>query len=172
MNKPNVVYYRNLAIKTHRDAGKTYAGYPYELHLDACARFGERFFYLLSEEDQAKTQKAIYLHDIIEDCAWTYNDVKKEAGTDVADIVFAVTNELGKNRKERAERTYPKTKKNNLAVFVKLCDRLANTSFGLYNTSPMRGTYAQEFAYFKEIVQTPGVWDDMWELLEAITNLI
>jgi (p)ppGpp synthase/HD superfamily hydrolase len=68
------------------------------------------------------------LHDILEDTPLSYNDVKKEFGEKVADIVYDVTDELGKNRKERKERTYPKIRANHDAILVKICDRIANAN--------------------------------------------
>lgn len=53
---------------------------------------------------------------------------------DVADIVYAVTNEKGKNRSERAnEKYYQGIRENKLAVIVKICDRLANALYSKIN---------------------------------------
>ena len=49
---------------------------------------------------------ACWVHDVIEDCRETYNDVKNVLGERVADIAYALTNEKGKTRKERANDKY------------------------------------------------------------------
>jgi len=49
---------------------------------------------------------ACWGHDLIEDCRVSYNDVKDALGQEAADIIYAVTNEKGKNRKERANDKY------------------------------------------------------------------
>ena len=45
-------------------------------------------------------------HDLIEDTRTSYNDVRNKLGVFVADIVYAVSNEKGKTRKERANDKY------------------------------------------------------------------
>lgn len=55
----------------------------------------------------------------------------------MAEIVFCVTNEQGRNRKERIKRTYPKIRNNRWAQFVKLCDRIANVEHSLETKSRM-----------------------------------
>ena len=66
------------------------------------------------------------LHDTLEDTTLSYNDIKKAFGKEVAEIVYCVTDELGRNRNERKEKTYPKIKANWKATVVKICDRIAN----------------------------------------------
>lgn len=69
---------------------------------------------------------ACALHDSIEDDGVSYNDIKKAFGQEIAEIVFAVTDELGRNRIERKSKTYPKIQANWKATVVKICDRIAN----------------------------------------------
>lgn len=70
------------------------------------------------------------LHDTIEDDGISYNDIKKHFGIDVAEMVFCVTDELGRNRKEKKEKTLPKTMSNPDAIILKLADRIANIEHG------------------------------------------
>jgi (p)ppGpp synthase/HD superfamily hydrolase len=88
-------------------------------------------------------------HDVIEDTTNTYNDVKQVLGEEVADIIYDVTNELGKNRKERAIKTYPKIRKNPDAILVKLADRIANTKHSKETDSGMFKKYKQEYPEFR-----------------------
>ena len=53
-----------------------------------------------------------------------------KAGIAIADIVYAVTDEKGKTREERKpKKLYDEMLYNMEAVFVKLCDRLANLKY-------------------------------------------
>ena len=58
------------------------------------------------------------------------NKIKDYFGEDVAEMVFAVTDELGRNRKERKVKTYPKIAANPEAIILKLADRIANIEHG------------------------------------------
>lgn len=89
--------------------------------------------------------KAAYGHDLIEDTRVTYNDVLKQTTIEVANIIYALTNEKGRNRKERADNLYYVGIVNTPgAVFVKLCDRIANVRFGILTNSPMVEMYKKE----------------------------
>jgi len=95
---------------------------------------------------------ACCLHDVLEDTPLSYNDVKKEFGERIADIVYAVTDELGKNRKERKERTFGKIRANPDAILVKLCDRIANMRNAKYQNQRMYTMYLDEYeSFLKEL---------------------
>jgi hypothetical protein len=71
--------------------------------------------------------------------------VKNHLGQDAADIIYAVTNEKGKNRKERANDKYYEGIRNTPgAVFVKLCDRIANVQYSKMTGSRMFEMYKKE----------------------------
>jgi (p)ppGpp synthase/HD superfamily hydrolase len=89
--------------------------------------------------------RATWGHDLIEDCRVSYNDVKEQLGQEAADIIYAVTNEKGKNRKERANDKYYEGIRNTPgAVFVKLCDRIANVQYSKMTKSRMFEMYKKE----------------------------
>ena len=166
-----------LAVSAHDRANKTYCAYSYELHLKgvmaACNKFANLWF---DEKQIMIVQAACACHDLIEDCRMNYNDVVSmldSAGcyhesTEIADIVYAVSNELGKTRKERTQNTYPKIKENDLAIFVKLCDRIANSLFSVYTSDPMFRVYALEFDEFERELRKEGQYTAMWEYLKGI----
>jgi (p)ppGpp synthase/HD superfamily hydrolase len=105
----------------------------------------EDFQHLLDEELNDYCGKAVWAHDTIEDTRVSYNDVKNQLGDEVADIVYAVTNDKGKNRKERAgDRYYEGIRNTPGAVFVKLCDRIANVQYGKMTKSRMFEMYKKE----------------------------
>jgi (p)ppGpp synthase/HD superfamily hydrolase len=89
--------------------------------------------------------RATWGHDLIEDCRVSYNDVKNHLGQEAADIIYAVTNEKGKNRSERANDKYYEGIRNTKgAVFVKLCDRIANVQYSKMTKSRMFEMYRKE----------------------------
>jgi (p)ppGpp synthase/HD superfamily hydrolase len=96
---------------------------------------------------------AVWGHDLIEDCRVSYNDVEYQLGRAVADIVYAVTNEKGKNRKERAnEKYYMGIRETKGAVFVKLCDRIANVQYSKLTKSRMFEMYKKENDEFERML--------------------
>ncbi len=120
---------REFAKQCHSETNHTYDGKPYTFHLNMVEGFGQDFIYLIPSKKEI-VLSACQLHDSVEDCRITFNDLKKEVGKEVAEIVYAVTNEKGKTRVERANSKYYKgIRKTEFATFVKLADRLANASY-------------------------------------------
>ena len=121
---------RTLANKYHSETNHLYDDMPYTFHLNMAEGFGYEFSELIPLEKREIVLSACQLHDTIEDCRVTLNDLKKEVGSEVAEIVYAVTNEKGRNRAERANSKYYKgIRKTEFATFVKLADRLANVQY-------------------------------------------
>jgi (p)ppGpp synthase/HD superfamily hydrolase len=90
-------------------------------------------------------RRAVWGHDLIEDARISYNNILDILGQAAADIIYAVTNEKGKNRKERANDKYYEGIRNTPgAVFVKLCDRIANVQYGKMTKSRMFEMYKNE----------------------------
>ena len=126
-----------------------------------------KYSYLLSNlVDRKVVEFAAVGHDLIEDARMTYNDVKDELikilmeydtifdskrdatflATKIADIIYCVTDEKGKTRGDRKNHKYYKElTKNSLAVYVKLCDILANTEHSRDTKSNMYKKYREEF---------------------------
>jgi (p)ppGpp synthase/HD superfamily hydrolase len=115
-----------------------YGNYTYMFHLWSVVGVAQDMGF---NED---VQAACMLHDVLEDTPASYNDVKAEFGVEIADIVYAVTDELGKNRKERHEKTYPKIRNNNFALLVKFCDRIANVRYSKEHDKKMFKMYRKE----------------------------
>lgn len=134
-----------LAMSSHQNTNHSYNGNPYVLHLSMVVHYAMKYINLIAEEDVDDVIAACWLHDTIEDCRLTYNDVKNRTNEKVADIVYALTNEKGKNRAERGnEKYYKGIRETPNAVFIKLCDRLANVSYSAYSGSRMLQMYANE----------------------------
>lgn len=158
-------------IERHKETNHFYDTYlPYEFHLRMVANVYEDFKHLLDDEvdyftgnkyegvrgDETVTlrsacHEAVFGHDLLEDCRVSFNDASTHLGPEAADIIFAVTNEKGKNRKERANDAYYTGIRNTKgAVFVKLCDRIANVQYSKMTKSRMYEMYKGENEHFLE----------------------
>jgi len=166
----------DFAVENHRAANCKYAGYDYDLHLNAVVNVVKQYLYLLSEEDYLPVLASASLHDGIEDTNLSYNDIVVECnkytdGKLVADIVYNVTNELGRNRKERASKTYPKIASCRLSTFVKLCDRISNFRFSYFivDEKNMFQLYKKENPdFYKNLHNENHGFDDMWNELNKL----
>jgi (p)ppGpp synthase/HD superfamily hydrolase len=162
----------NWIINQHKNTNHFYDGeLPYSFHLKMVVNVFEDFKHLLPENlyiktdkrasDEDVTQRVIGLacwgHDLIEDTRVSYNDVKNRldnAGYSyIVDIIYAVTNEKGKNRNERAnEKYYEGIRSTPGAVFVKLCDRIANVQYSKMMKSRMFEMYGKEQFKFQKML--------------------
>lgn len=150
-------------IKQHSDTNHMYDQYlPYDFHLRMVARVANQHMDLIPDSNDGEVSTrvsvllAAYGHDLIEDTRLSYNDVKEQLGITAAEIIYACTNEKGKNRKERANDKYYEGIRNTpYAVFVKLCDRIANVQYSKMTGSRMFEMYRKENDKFGESL---GVW--------------
>lgn len=170
-SNPIVQKTAEFAVRSHRAVNHKYGEHDYERHLQIVVDFFHKYKYLLNESEWVIVEQVCWLHDVIEDCHKTYGDITKEFGVEVADLVYLLTDEKGKNRKERAARTYPALSRSKNAVFVKLCDRLANTSESVAQQSSMYWKYQEEFGYFKYMLYNKHhKFDEMWSDLETMSS--
>ena len=134
------------ASRLHAETNHTYDGKPYTVHLKMVVAAAEEFMHPAFTEAQRDLVLAgCWTHDVIEDCRETYNDVKAELNVEVAELAYALTNEKGKNRKERAnDKYYAGIRATPLAAFVKMCDRVANVRYSLQKNSRMFDRYRKE----------------------------
>jgi (p)ppGpp synthase/HD superfamily hydrolase len=184
--------YKEWCIEQHRKTNHYYSEYlPYEFHLRMVAEVANDFKHVLDdkvdyftgkEEGYMKRDevfvsmrdaclKGVWAHDLCEDCRVSYNDVKNKLGQEVADIVYAVTNEKGKTRAERANDKYYEGIRNTPgAVFVKLCDRIANVQYSKMTKSRMFEMYKKENTNF--LTKLGGGDIEYYEMVVALTNLL
>jgi hypothetical protein len=155
---------RQAAHELHQSVNQTYGDdLPYGYHLDMVADGVCRFGHLVCacEEDVVPLMFGSYYHDSIEDARLTYNDVMatarrwmtEEQALMATELVYALTNEKGRTRAERAgEKYYEGIRKTPYAPFVKLCDRLANTTYSCSeddnDNTRMREVYKGEMPHF------------------------
>ena len=136
---------KEYAVHKHRSVNQLYSGYlPYEFHLQMAVDVANRYINGIPDNKDALIS-AVWLHDTIEDTRTTYDDLVKEFGINIADIVYAVTNEKGRTRAERAnDKYYRHIRHTEGAAFVKLCDRIANVQWGIISGGSMLEKYRKE----------------------------
>lgn len=140
---------KRYAVNCHKEANHLYNGSPYEIHLEMVYKSAIFFSYLIPENDRESFIAAAWTHDLIEDCRQTYNDVLNATNEQVAELTYALTNEKGKTRKERAnQKYYAGIRACPHAILLKVCDRIANLQYSIDQKSRMRDIYAKEMRDF------------------------
>ena len=159
---------RQSAHDLHQSVNQTYGSdLPYGYHLDMVVTLAREYGHLVcvQEEDVVPMMFGGYYHDSIEDARLTYNDVRKVAdqfmNADQAlmatEIVYALTNDKGRNRAERAgEKYYAGIRATPYAPFMKMCDRVANITFSCSSDDAdnqrMKEIYKAEVPHFLESI--------------------
>jgi (p)ppGpp synthase/HD superfamily hydrolase len=117
---------------------------------------------------------AAWLHDVIEDTAATYQDIKAMFGKDIAELVWAVTDEMGRNRAERKKKTLPKTLMTNKTAILKLADLTANIEDSIRREDDLRQMYIKEWPETREAFRQTFVNHDpeMMGFLEHLDTVI
>jgi len=162
-----------FAIEAHHDSHHKYDRAPYSVHLAIAAHYADLYSGLLPEGERDHVLAAVWLHDTIEDCRITYRDLEKSFGTSISDMVFAVTNNRGKTREERADESYYKgIRETPYATFIKLCDRLANARYSLeYNQANMLATYRNELPHFLSQIISDNETIDYSSMVAALEEI-
>ena len=168
-----------LAREIHKN--DKYNNLPYaDAHLKRAVIIGTDFSgYYIPPEKAETVIAAIWLHDGWEDHPneLNYRKIREAIGSDVAKLVYAVTNELGIDRIDTALKTYPKLRSDQFAIYIKLCDRIANVKAcidGLTSTSiaaeckRKMEMYNKEYPMFRYCLKQGSSYASMWELLDKL----
>ena len=162
-------FHRDTASKLHEEVNQKYdKTLPYVHHLDMVVYVCRQFKHLIPQNEYFDVETGCYFHGAIEDARVTYNDIMDMTNSEkVAEYVYAVTNEKGKNRFERANAKYYEGIRNlPYATYIKLCDRIANMQYSKNNGSSMHKKYVLEYSHFKY-----SLYDETYkEMFEYIEN--
>lgn len=141
-----------FSLLIHHKVRQSYDFYPYYYHTYMVAETTLKFQHLLDTDEEIENAYIVaLLHDTIEDCRKTYNDIKAIFGETIADMVYCCTELRGKNRKKRhGQQYYEDLKNNELASFVKLCDIYSNVSQSIKTGNSMFKAYQKEFYTIKK----------------------
>lgn len=165
---------------------------PYSHHLEAVARNTAKYAdYVLPADAPDGLILALWFgawfHDAIEDARMTYNNVMQAAlrylepeyALIATEIVYALTNEKGRTRAERADdRYYALIRETPYAPLVKVSDRIANLEYSVLHSRGdeknkwMKKVYAEELPHFLRDVQggVTGVPDVMIKKLHQLIH--
>jgi (p)ppGpp synthase/HD superfamily hydrolase len=144
---------------------------PYSFHLEMVEAQAKLFENLIPVDEPyySAVFVGIYGHDSIEDARLTYNDILKEYGELAAEIIYLCTENKGRTRSDRKNDVfYHELKKNDLAVFVKLCDLIANVKFSLLTNSSMLNKYKAEYKQKVKPMLYSEDYKDMFEYLDRL----
>jgi (p)ppGpp synthase/HD superfamily hydrolase len=148
-------------------AGQKYDDiHPYMYHLTGVRDVAKEFG--ITDDE---TLASCLLHDTIEDTQVTFALLTAVFGPRVALIVFACTDERGKDRKEKHIKTYPKILATEGALEVKLSDRIFNTRNSKANGHSMFNKYKKEYLLFKGMLysdKSSTQVQRMWSELDAL----
>lgn len=160
---------RALMVAEKAHVGQSYDIYPYMYHVKQVVRIADE----LGFDESIIVASA--LHDTLEDTELSYNDIKKAFGEEVAEIVYAVTDELGRNRAERKLNTLPKIRANWKATVVKICDRIANVEQSrLYNKEKYKMYQDEHNNFCNHLMSSEHPHNETnkaWERLHSLMNL-
>lgn len=154
-----------VAERAHRN--QDYDIYPYIYHIRLVVEIAEELGF------DETIIIACTLHDVQENYDMSYNDIKKAFGVEVAEIVFAVTDELGRNRTERHQKTYPKIRANWKAVAVKICDRIANVKQSReYTPNKIKMYREEQHEFYNGIYNPEHPESELRKAWDMLDNLI
>jgi len=148
---------KKRASELHEFVNQTYDQHPYSYHLEMVSSIMDEYVWDCEFEVYEILWFACWFHDTIEDARLTYNDVARialkymnlENATIATEIVYALTNEKGRTRKERAnQKYYQGIRETRYAPFIKACDWLANITYANETQSSMLDAYKKEMKDF------------------------
>ncbi len=125
--KPDIVTKAREFAKAAHEGQFRESGDPYFVHPEHVAKI------LIELGLDDETVAAGYLHDVVEDCGYTYEDIEKNFSKKIADLVMGVT-KLDKVKFASREEAQAENTRNMMlamaqdirVIFIKLADRLHN----------------------------------------------
>ncbi len=154
----------NFAIEAHGD--QRYGDGPYSDHLaqvhdllvTAAARAGVPL--------EPELPIAAILHDVLEDTKVTQGQLIEKFGGRVATLVWAVTKDQGRNRREKNERCLPRIPTVPGAILIKLPDIICNVENCWATRDSRLFMYHGEYSFFRRTLylKTVGMETDVARL--------
>lgn len=153
---------RGFALCAHH--GQMYGEEPYIYHLDQTHAVGVEFgatHHILV---------ASYLHDVLEDTKVPAESIQDAFGLPITLLVQSVTSLPGPHRKARNKETYPLIRQVGYeAVFLKLCDRIANVRNAIASEKTgLLSMYEKEHSYFRACLWCAGELNAVWHTLDKL----
>ena len=170
MNNPDrELYARQFALKAH--GTQKYGKFPYIYHLDAVVSLVKPYLH--------DAVILAYLHDTVEDTPITLEDIEKNFGSRMAELVNLITDPEGRTRAERKkifhERSLSVTPNEKFLEFfiVKAADRLANIRASVSDgRKDLLKMYLKEHEEFTRAIYRPRVCDHFWNEMNYILGAV
>jgi guanosine-3',5'-bis(diphosphate) 3'-pyrophosphohydrolase len=161
------------AFACQRHGAQQYGSLPYAVHLKMVAQnvmaYGQEIY---SDTDLVSLASAAWLHDIVEDTPTSIDELEFFFGKRIATLVHLVSDPNGRSRAEKKSGVYKKLQKagDGDAVFLKLCDRIANIHFSLFTKNlTMLVQYRTEQRLFRKQLGHLGPLA-LWEYIDALLS--
>lgn len=171
---PKITEARELAFKLHNNQPYDTDKY-HPFHLRMVEEIIVEYAHI--DEDITKDIEPIRIaglfHDVIEDTYWNYADVRDKFGELIADLVYAVTDEKGKNRPERHnEKFWNELRSDKRAIYIKLCDRIANFRYSIsVEDKKFMKLYHKEVAILVKELYEEDVFAELWNELNRLLTV-
>lgn len=176
--------FSDWCIKAHADTNHMYDEYiPYEFHLKMTKQVAIDFQTIpVTIGKLGIIMNACMGHDLIEDTRKNYNDIlaylmtcdehyTKEYALEVVEIIFALTNEKGRNRAERANaKYYGGIRALPLAKYIKMCDRIASVRYSILTKDSKISMHRKECSHFLSEMQLEPMYQPMIDHLDELLN--
>lgn len=177
--KLDLIKISEFARKIHNDANKTYDGQEYYVHIEMVEYLLDRFSNIFKHRnDYYRTRAASSLHDTMEDCGLSFNEIVKISDIQTARIVLAVTDVHEENRLLRHLLTMHKTVKEYGSIILKMGDMHSNGKYSKTKQNSKYNMYVEEYNYRRPIFKKALLWypehlnmdvvDNLWTELDEI----
>jgi len=155
------------AITSHGIINHFYDDKPYRYHLQKTVDIAMKFIHLIPEFERDNVIGGCWNHDNIEDTRQNWNNIKNFLNEKIANYSFFLANNRGKDRYERANENYYICIKNyEYALFIKLCDRIANVIYSKNLGSSMFKKYKNDEDFYENLYD--GRYIEMWNNLTKL----
>ncbi len=110
-------------------------GFPYFYHLKQADKVIDHFYSDIPKGKFFEIKTGTILHDIIEDTPITYDDIKRDFNSSIADMVLKVS-KVKETDNIKDEKEYYKLVARNIAsIYIKIADKCANSKHTLKDKS-------------------------------------
>ncbi|GEM_PF-6005174 len=163
---------RSISLRAH--FMQDWSGWNYQVHLDRVDDAICDFGFGDKTIPGYRRRVAAIFHDMIEDCGWTYNDIVEFVNSTIgsswgdpkviADICYALTDEKGRNRKERKpDKLYDEMAIERDYIVGKNADRIVNRE-----RAGKASLYNKEYPEYRAKLYTKGHCDNMWTYMDEL----
>ena len=160
-------YERAKAFATKAHMGQMYGNKPSTYHLEQVENVLIRFDYC-----SFRMRTAAWLHDTVENCDATMEDIKREFPGFVASVVDAITSVPGENREQCNSAMYLRIKERGTnAVVLKLADRIANVEETILTGDNTFSVCHEEYSGFRNALYESKNADEMWAHMDALNEI-